>query len=103
MKLELDTRERQLLIDALIHPGYKKKISQPQIPFFIRELYKSLKEKLVNQEVEAHLKPEYTITILKKQLSFLKFRLPIMKKKQKEEATKAIMELDRSIGYLEDL
>lgn len=63
MKIDLTSRERLLLLDALSSPCYLDKISNPATPFFIRQMYKALKERLqedemVHQEIKESLKPK---------------------------------------------
>jgi len=104
MKIELNSKERQVLLDALIHPGYLDKITQPQTPFFIRELYKNLKTKISMQEVESMKgKPEQAIKLLRREINFINFKAPNMNEKEKEEAQKTIIDYDKAITYLEDL
>lgn len=104
MKIELNSKERQILLDALIHDGYVEKVRQPQTPFFIRELHKNLKIKIAMQEVESiKLKPERAIKLLRKEINFINFKSSAMNEKEKEEAQKAILDYDKAITYLEDL
>ena len=104
MKIELNSKERQILLDALIFPGYLDKVRQPQTPFFIRELYKTLKTKIAMQEVESmEAKPDQAIKLLRKEINFINFKAPNMNEKEKEEASKTILDDDKAISYLEDL
>lgn len=104
MKIELNSKERQILLDALIYDGYVDKIQQPQTPFFIRQIYSNLKKKISMQEVESmEAKPEQAIKLLKREINFINFKAPRMNEKQKEEAEKLILDYDKAITYLEDL
>ncbi|MCK4784533.1 MAG: hypothetical protein KAV87_12340 [Desulfobacteraceae bacterium] len=104
MKIELNSKERQVLLDALIHDGYVDKIRQPQTPFFIRQLYSNLKTKISRQEVESmEAKPEQAIKLLRREINFINFKAPKMNEKEKVEAEKLILDYDKAITYLEDL
>ena len=104
MKIELNSKERQILLDALIHEPYVDKVRQPQTPFFIRKLYSELKTKISMQEVESmEAKPEEAIKLLRKEINYINFNVPRMNEKQKEEAGKLILDYDKAITYLEDL
>ncbi|MQY60251.1 hypothetical protein GH153_00190 [bacterium] len=104
MKIELNSKERQILLDALIHPGYLGKVREPKTPVFIRKLYAELKKKIAMQEVESmEAKPEEAIKLLRKEMNFLNFKGPNMNEKEKEEASKTIIDYDKAISYLEDL
>lgn len=104
MKIELNSKERQILLDALIHPGYLDKIRQPKTPYFIRELYKNLKKKISMQEVESmEAKPEAAIKLLRREINFINFKAPKMNEKEREDAQKTILDYDKAITYLEDL
>ena len=104
MKIELNSKERQILLDALIHEGYVDKVRQPQTPYEIRQLYKNIKLKIAMQEVEATKgKPEEAIKLLRKEMNYINFKAPNMNEKEKEEASKIIIDYDKAISYLEDL
>ena len=104
MKVELNSQERQILLDALIHEGYVDKVRQPQTPFFIRKLYSDLKNKIGMQEVEATKgRPEEAIKLLRKEINYINFKAANMNEKEKEEASKTIVDYDKAISYLEDL
>ena len=104
MKLELNSQERQMLLDALIHEGYKDKIRQPKTQVFIRKLYAELKKKIAMQEVESmEAKPEEAIKLLRKEMNYINFKAPNMNEKEKEEASKIIIDYDKAMSYLEDL
>ena len=104
MKIELNSKERQILLDALISPEYLDKVRQPQTPFFIRELYKNLKTKIAMKEVEGTKgTPEQAIKFLRKEINFINFKAPNMNEKEKEEAQKTILDYDKAISYLENL
>lgn len=104
MKIELNSKERQILLDALIHPGYLDKVQQPKTPFFIRELHRNLKTKIAMQEVESmELKPERAIKLLKKEINFINFKYSKMNGKEKKEAQETMLDYDKARHYLEDL
>ena len=104
MKIELNSKERQVILDALIHEGYVDKVRQPKTPHEIRELYKNIKLKIAMQEVEGTKgRPEETIKLLRKEINYINFNVPRMNEKQKEEASKTIIDYDKAISYLEDL
>ena len=104
MKIELNSKERQVLLDALIHPGYLGKVREPKTPFFIRQLYGQLKKKIAMQEVESmEAKPEQAIKLLRREINFINFKAPKMNEREKEEAQKIILDYDKAITYLEDL
>ena len=104
MKIELNSQERQILLDALIHEGYKDKVREPKTPVFIRQLYSQLKKKISMQEVESmETKPGAAIKLLRREINFMNFKAPRMNEKEKEEASKTILDYDKAISYLEDL
>jgi len=104
LKIELNSKERQILLDALIHEAYVDKVRQPQTPHKIRQLYKNIKLKIAMQEVEATKgKPEEAIKLLRREINFINFKVPNMNEKEKEEASKIIIDYDKAISYLEDL
>ncbi|MBA7545943.1 hypothetical protein ES705_38325 [subsurface metagenome] len=104
MKIELNSQERQILLDALIHEGYKDKVREPKTPVFIRKLYAELKKKIAMQEVESmEAKPEEAINLLRREINFINFKASGMNEKEKEEASKTIIDYDKAISYLEDL
>jgi len=104
LKIELNSKERQILLDALIYDGFVDKIRQPQTPFFIRQLYSNLKKKIEMQEVESmEAKPDQAIKLLGREINFINFKAPKMNEKEKEEAQKTILDYDKAISYLEDL
>ena len=104
MKIELNSKERRILLDALISPEYVDKVRQPKTSYEIRELYKNIKLKIAMQEVEATKgRPEETIKLLRREINFINFKAPRMNEKQKEEAEKIILDYDKAITYLEDL
>jgi len=104
IKIELNSKERQILLDALIHEGYVDKVRQPKTPYEIRELYKNIKLKIAMKEVEATKgRPEEAIKLLRREINYINFNVPSMNEKQKEEAGKLILDYDKAITYLEDL
>ncbi len=104
MKIELNSKERQVLLDALIEDRYVDKVRQPQTPYEIRQLYKNLKIKIAMKEVEGTKgKPEEAINLLTREIKFINFKAPNMNDKEKEEAQKIILDYDKAISYLEDL
>jgi len=104
LKIELNSKERRILLDALISPEYVDKVRQPKTSYEIRELYKNIKLKIAMQEVEATKgRPEETIKLLRKEINFINFKAPNMNEKQKEEGRKLILDYDKAITYLEDL
>ena len=104
MKIELNSKERYLLLDALIHEAYVDKVQLPQTPHEVRQIHKNLRIKIAMQEVEATKgKPEEAIKLLRKEISFLNFNASRMNEKQKEETGKSILDYDKAISYLEDL
>lgn len=104
MKIELNSKERQILLDALIHEGYVDKVRQPQTPYEIRQLYKNIKIKISMKEVEGTKgMPEEAIKLLRREINFINFKAPNMNEKEKEEASKTILDYDKAITYLEDL
>lgn len=48
--VNLTSRERQIILDALIHPAYEEKISNPKTPYEVRQAYKRAKEKIAMVE-----------------------------------------------------
>lgn len=44
--VNLTSRERQVILDALIHPAYEEKVSEPKISYEFRQAYKRAKEKI---------------------------------------------------------
>ena len=48
MQIDIDRNEQFILLDALIHPAYKDKVSLPQTKFAIRKVYWNLVAKLRN-------------------------------------------------------
>ncbi len=104
MKIELNSKERQILLDALIHEPYKDKVREPKTPVFIRKLYAELKKKIAMKEVESmEAKPEEAIKLLRKEMNYINFKAPRMNEKEKEEASKTIIDYDKAMTYLEDL
>lgn len=104
MKIELNSKERQMLLDALIHDSYVDKVRQPKTPYEIRQLYKNIKIKIAMKEVEATKgRPEEAIKLLRRETNFINFKAPNMNEKEKEEASKIIIDYDKAISYLEDL
>ena len=104
MKIELNSKERRILMDALISPEYVDKVRQPKTPYEIRQLYSNLKKKISRQEVESmEAKPEQAIKLLRREINFINFKAPNMNEKEKEEASKIIIDYDKAISYLEDL
>ena len=104
MKIEVNSQERLLLIDALLHKPYLHKVLGPDTPKEILVTYNALKEKLATKEVEATTgKPTGAIELLRKEIKFINFKLPEMNAKQKLAAADLIIELERAIVYLEDL
>jgi len=51
MNINLDRNERMLLLDALRHPAYKDKIRNPRTKYAIRQTYRTLIEKLEEDEI----------------------------------------------------
>jgi len=104
LKLELNSKERQILLDALIHDTYVDKVRRPQTPHEVRQIYKNLKMKIAMKEIEATKgKPEQAIKFLRKEINFINFKSSAMNEKEKEEAQKTILDYDKAISYLEDL
>ncbi len=104
MKVELNSAERLILLDALIHDGYVKKILGPDTPKEIAIIYDSLTEKMAIKEVEATTgNPTGAIELLRKEIKFINFKLSEMNTKEKLAATDLIIEFERAIVYLEDL
>ena len=44
--VNLTSWERQVVLDALVHPGYEEKISDPKTKFTVRQAYKRANEKI---------------------------------------------------------
>lgn len=90
MRVELNHQERMMILDALCHDAYKDKVSKPKTKHFIRQIYKSLVEKLANIEAinRQEGKPEKAITALKSHISFLNFKMPGMEKEEKKRQRK---------------
>jgi len=104
LKIELNSKERQILLDALISPEYLDKVRQPKTPYEIRQLYKNLKIKIAMREVEGTKgMPEQAIKLLRREINFINFKTPNMNEKEKEEAQKTILDYDKAISYLENL
>lgn len=105
MKIALNSNERRMILDALLHDGYKDKIQEPKTKHFIGQIYKNLVEKISTIEAitQQEGKPEKAIAALKAHISFLTFKMPRMDKSEKEAAKEEILEYDEVIRYLEDL
>lgn len=103
MKIDLTSQERQLILDALMHEAYKEKLSDPETPFLVRQIYKALKDKIANAEAESQFKPAAAIAALKGQRSFVLFKKPGESLKKQRKLDEEIVEIDRAIEYLEDL
>ena len=50
MVIDLTSHERLILLDALMHPAYKDKISLPRTKFIVRQTYRGLIAKLTEDE-----------------------------------------------------
>ena len=48
MQIDFSRNEQALLLDALRHPAYKDKISNPRTKFIIRKTYGHLVAKVIN-------------------------------------------------------
>ena len=46
IKVALNGREKRMILNALDMPQYKVKVQDPKTKFFIREIYRKLKEKI---------------------------------------------------------
>ena len=104
MKVELNSQERLIILDALIHDPYVKKISEPDTPKEIAVIYEALVDKMSVKEIEATAgKPVHAIEVLRKEINFINFKLAEMNEKEKQTATDAMIDLDRAKAYLEDL
>lgn len=104
MKIELNSKERQVLLDSLIHPAYLDKVREPKTPHQVRQIHKNLKIKIAMKEVEATKgRPEEAIKLLRKEINYINFKASAMNEKEKEEAEKLIIDYDKAISYLEDL
>ena len=104
MQIEFNSKERQLLLDALIYKPYLNKIEQAQTPAQVVAIYENLKKKLTTKEVEATAgRPVHAIEVLRKEINFINFKFPEMNAKEKQAASDAIIDLDRAKAYLEDL
>jgi hypothetical protein len=103
MQIELNSKERQLLLDALLNQTYVDKIQQGA-PDQIMKIYENLKNKLTTKEVEATVgRPVHAIEILRKEINFINFKFAEMNAKEKATASDIIIDLDRAKTYLEDL
>ena len=51
MNIDLTSLERKLILDALKHPAYKDKISNPKTPYIARKVYKEVTEKILADEI----------------------------------------------------
>ena len=104
MQIEFNSKERQILMDALTHDPYIKKVEQPKTPSEVQAIYAGLLKKLATKEVEATVgRPIHAIEVLRKEINFINFKFPEMNAKEKAAATDAIIDLDRAKAYLEDL
>lgn len=94
-----------IILDALCHDAYKDKVSEPKTKHFIRQIYKSLVEKLANIGAinQQEGKPERAINAIKSHISFLNFKMLTTEKEEKKRAGEEILECDTVIRYLEDL
>ncbi len=102
MQIEFNSKERQLLLDALLNVAYVDKIQGG--PDQVTIIYDNLIRKLSTKEVEAtEGRPVHAIEMLRKEINFINFKLPEMNEKEKQAATDAIIDLDRARAYLEDL
>lgn len=48
--VNLTSRERKVILDALVHPAYEEKVSEPKISYEFRQAYKRAKEKIAMVE-----------------------------------------------------
>lgn len=105
MKITINEFERKMILDALLHKAYIEKVSLPQTKHFIRQIYKSLVERIANVEakIQTEGKPEKAIKALKSRISFLNFKMGTMEKEEKKRAEEEILECDQAAAYLEDL
>jgi len=102
LQIEFNSKERKILLDALVSEGYVNKIQGA--PDQISIIYDNLIEKLTTKEVEAtEGKPVHAIEILRKEINFINFKFPEMNEKEKNAAADVIIDLDRAKAYLEDL
>ena len=102
MQIEFNSKERQILLDALLSVAYVDKIQGA--PDEVKNLYENLKKKLTTKEVEAtEGRPVHAIEVLRKEINFINFKYPEMNAKEKQAASDAIIDLDRAKAYLEDL
>ena len=103
MQIEFNSKERQVLMDALLNQAYVDKIQQGA-PDEVKKLYESLIKKLTTKEVEAtEGRPVHAIEILRKEINFINFKFAEMNAKEKAAAADFIIDLDRAKAYLEDL
>lgn len=102
MKILLNSQERLLILDALDHPAYKDKVTLPKTPYIVRQVYKGLKEKLIEKEAKT-LKPTLAIEALKSESRFITFQKPKMNKQELLQSDIKLVQLDVAIHYLEDL
>jgi len=56
--VNLTSKERRVILDALIDPAYEEKISDPKVSFEIRQTYKRAKEKIAMVEAYHRKKNE---------------------------------------------
>ena len=104
MKIDFNSQERLLLLDALIYKPYLKKVNQKQTPAEVVAIYEGLKKKLATKEVEAtEGRPVQAIETLRKEIKFINFKLPEMNAKEKGAGAEFIIDLERAISYLEEL
>lgn len=104
MQIEFNSKERQILMDALTHDPYINKVEQPTTPTEVQAIYGELLKKLSTKEVEGTVgRPVHAIEILRKEINFINFKFAEMNAKEKAAATDAIIDLDRAKAYLEDL
>ncbi|MCK4792080.1 MAG: hypothetical protein KAV87_50595 [Desulfobacteraceae bacterium] len=102
MQIEFNSKERKLLLDALLNVAYVDKIQGA--PDQISIIYDNLIKKLTTKEVEAtEGRPVHAIEVLRKEINFINFKFPEMNVKEKAAAADVIIDLDRARAYLEDL
>lgn len=102
MRVEFNSKERLILLDALLSDPYVKRMQEA--PPQVTAVYDNIIDKLTTKEVEAtEGKPVHAITILRKEINFINFKLAEMNAKEKAVATDAMIDLDRARAYLEDL
>ena len=53
MQIEITENEKKLILDALVHPAYRDKVSLPKTPHAIRKCHNALIRKMIKAKAVA--------------------------------------------------